>query len=308
MAFRRWRKLAILHKIETTYGTDAAPAAADAIVATNVSFTPIEAEEVRRDLILPYLGNQGVLLAAEYGRIEFDVEIAGAGAAGDVPKYGSLLRICGMSETVNADTSVEYEIVEDGVEGGSIYFNSDGVRHIFLGSQANVALNFTAKQIPKYRFTIMGLMGSVTDAALPAVSQAGWQKPVIVSKANTVLTLHGWTAVAESLQLDLGNTVTPRFLIGDERMAITDRQGTGTAVVEARDLATIDWFGKVDARSRDALNLVHGTAAGNTVEIDAPAIELGRPSQGQTDGIVNYSIPLNLCPDEGMDEVKITVR
>lgn len=211
MAIRRWRKLAMLHKLEAIYGTNAAPLAADGIVATNISFTPVQAEEVSRDLFLPYMGNQGVVLAGEHGRIEFDVEIAGAGDAGDVPRYGSLLRACGMSETVTADTSVEYEIIENAVESGTLFFNSDGVQHVFLGAQANVALSFTPKQIPKYRFAAVGLLGTISDAALPAVTTAGWTKPRIVNKANTVLSLHGWSAVAESRSVDLGSVLTPRL-------------------------------------------------------------------------------------------------
>ncbi|ARE40912.1 hypothetical protein RGUI_2771 [Rhodovulum sp. P5] len=308
MPARRWRKLAILHKIEATEGVDAAPAAADAIVATNVSFSPIEAEEVRRDLILPYLGNQGMLLAAEYGRMEFDVEIAGAGAAGDVPKYGSLLRVCGLAETVSAGVSVTYSIVEDGVESGSIHFNSDGVRHVFLGARANVAMSFAPSRIPHFRFTMMGVKGTVADVALPTVSQAGWTTPVIASSVNTAMTLHGSSAVTESLEIDLGNTVTPRFLIGAEHMQIADRQSTGTAVIEGRHVADFDLFGKIAARDRGALSLVHGTAAGNIVEIDAPAVEFGRPSQGESDGFVTYSVPLALCPVAGLDELTITVR
>lgn len=308
MPARRWSNLALLHKIEATYRTDPVPLAADAIVATNINFTPYEAEEVSRDLFLPYMGNQGVVLAGVHGRIEFDVEIAGAGAAGTVPRYGSLLRACGMSETITADTEVEYEIVEDAVESSAIYFNSDGVRHIFLGGRANVALNFVPKQIPRFRFSYVGMLGTVADAALPAVTTAGWTTPVIVSMANTTLSLHGWSAVAESLQLDLGNTLTPRFLIGDEKVMISDRRSTGTAVVEARHLSEINWFQRALDRTRGPLGLVHGTAAGNIVEVEAPAIELGRPTQGETDRIVNYSIPLSLCPVLGRDELKITVR
>ena len=63
---RLMRKLAILNKIETVYGTSAAPAAINAIIGTNVSFTPFEAEEVSRDLLLPYLGNQGVILTGKH--------------------------------------------------------------------------------------------------------------------------------------------------------------------------------------------------------------------------------------------------
>jgi len=308
MATRTWRKLAMLHAIEATYMTDAAPTAADAIIGTNISFTPIEAEEVSRDLLLPYMGNQGMVLAAEYGRIEFEVEIAGAGAAGDVPKYGSLLRICGLAETVTAATMVEYEIVENAVESGTLYFNSDGVQHIFLGSQATVQLTFTPKQIPKFRFTMLGMLGTITDAALPAVSMAGWITPLVVSKASTTMTLHGWSAVAESLSVDLGNTLTPRFLIGDELIKITDRSTTGTTVVEARHLAEIDWFAKARSRERGALSFTHGTVAGNIFEVSGSAVEIGKPTQGETDGIVNYSLPLSFCPIAGMDEMKFTVR
>lgn len=309
MAIRHMRKLAILHKLETAYGTDVTPLAADALIASNVTFQPLEGQEVSRDLMLPYLGNQGVVLAGLYARLEFDVEIAGAGEAGTVPKYGSILRICGLSETVTVDTDVTYAIVEDDVESGSLYFVSDKVQHVMLGCRSNVSLTFTPKGIPHFRFTVMGLLGTITDVgAMPAVSETGWTEPLIVSKANTALTLHDWTAVAESFSVDLGNTVTPRFLIGDERMAITDRNTSGTAVVEGRSLATVDWFALARARTRDALQLIHGIAAGNTVEVNAPKVEVGRPTQGQTDGIVNYSLPLILTPDAGRDELTIVVR
>lgn len=306
---RRWRKLAILAALESAYRTDAAPAAADGLVATNVSFTPLEGDEVRRDLMLPYLGQQGVVLAGIHARMEFDIEIAGAGTAGSVPKYGAILRACGLAETVQAGTSVTYSIVEDGVESASIYFVSDGVQHVLLGARASVSLDFTPKQIPHYRVTIVGLLGTITDvAAMPDVTMDGWSTPLPVSMANTTMSLHGWDSVAESLQVDLGNTLTPRFLIGDELVLITDRQSSGTAVVEGRSLATVDWFAKALSRERGALSLVHGTAAGNIVEIAAPAVEIGKLNQGQTDNIVNYSLPLSLCPVDGRDELTITVR
>ena len=51
-----------------------------------------------------------------------------------------------------------------------------------------------------------------------------------------------------------------------------------------------------------------GDDFGNIVEINAPAIEIGKISQGQTDGILNYSIPLSFCPVTGRDELSIVVR
>lgn len=305
---RLFRKLAILNKIETTYGVSAAPAAANAIIGTNVSFTPFEAEEVSRDLLLPYLGNQGVILTGKHAKIEFDVEIAGAGAAGTVPKYASLLRACGFAETIAAGVSVTYSIIESGVESSTIFFEVDGVRHIMLGCRGNLSVNMTPKGIPKYRFSMTGLLGTITDQALTATTLTGWTTPVEASSANTTMTLHAWSSIAESLSIDLGNTVTPRFLIGSESVIITDRKTTGQAVVEATSLATIDWFARALARTRGALALAHGKTAGNIVEISGPALEIGKVSQGQTDNILNYSLPLAFCPVNGRDELTIVVK
>ncbi|KAB2803299.1 hypothetical protein F9L06_03840 [Brucella anthropi] len=309
MGVRKHNKLAMLHKLETTYGEDAAPAAANALLAANVTITPIEGQEVSRDLLLPYLGNQGIVLAGIYARVEFDLEVAGSGTAGEAPKIGSILRVSGMSETITAGQDVTYEIVEDAVESGSLYFISDKVQHVLLGGQANIAPSFAPSSIPRFRVTYLGLLGTITDvAAMPIVTNAGWTTPETVSKANTTMSLHGWPSVAESLSVDLGNTLTPRFLIGDEKIMISDRKTTGTAVVEARSLAEVDWFNRALKRTRGALTLTHGKTAGNIVELTAPAVEVGKPSQGQTDGIVNYSLPLSLCPIEGMDELKIVFK
>lgn len=309
MPARRINKLALLAKAETVYGTNALPTAADAIVATNVTISPIEAQEVSRDLVLPYMGSQGVVLAGIYSRIEFDVEIAGAGEAGDVPRYDALLRAAGMARTVDADTSVTYSIIEEAVPSVSVYYVLDKVQHVLLGCQANVAMTIAPLSIPRMRITMIGMLGTITDlGAMPAVTQAGWITPITVSKANTTMSLHGWPSVAESLAIDLGNTLTPRFLIGDEKMMISDRKSTGTAVVEARSLAEINWFQRALDRTRGALTLVHGTVAGNIVEIEAPAVEVGKPTQGATDGIANYSLPLTFVPSTGLDELTITVR
>ncbi|MEP3298551.1 MAG: phage tail tube protein [Pseudoruegeria sp.] len=308
MTIRKWKNLLFLHKIEAQYGTDVLPTTADAMIGREVRFMPMKAQEESRDLLLPYLGNQGRVLTQVHGEIEIDIEIAGAGAAGDVPKYGSLLRACGLAETVTAGTDVTYSIIENGVESGTLYFNADGVQHIFVGTQANVSLAFTASKIPYFKVKLLGLLGTITDVDLPAVTKAGWITPVPVNKANTTMTLHGWTAVSSTVSVDLGNTLTPRFLIGAEEIRITDRTTTGSTVVDARSIATINWFDIAQNSTRGALALQHGTVAGNIVEINAPAVEIGAPSQGQENNIINYTLPLALCTDAGLDELTITVR
>jgi len=309
MAPRFYRKLAVLAKIENTYGVNPTPTgAANAIQMTNATITPLAGDQVSRDLMLPYLGQQGVILVGTYAQLQGEVEIAGAGALGDVPKYGVLLRGCGLAETISAGVDVQYDPVSSGFESVTLYFNHDGVNHILLGARGSVSVNLVPKQIPRFTFSFSGMLGTISDTALPATDYSDFQVPVPISKANTTMTLHGWTSVAESLALDLANQVEPRFLIGDENIQLVDRNPSGTAVIEARSLATLDVFTRAQARTRGALSLTHGTVDGNVVQFDAPAVELGRPTEGQTQKIINYSVPLMLCTDGGDDELKITVK
>lgn len=96
------RKRVLLAKIESSYGVDPTPdGTSNAILVRNLSPTPIDSEQVSRDLIRPYLGNSDTLLAQVGNAIEFEVELAGSGAAGLAPAYGPLLKACGFTETVS---------------------------------------------------------------------------------------------------------------------------------------------------------------------------------------------------------------
>ncbi|WP_275789692.1 hypothetical protein [Pararhizobium gei] len=301
-----FRKMACKVKVETEYGEDALPVAGDNILMSNVNFRPMVAQRLTRDLMLPWLGNQGVILAGIYATIEGDIEIAGSGVLGTPPKWGSVAKMTGMAETITPGQKVEYSRVEDG-DSGSVYFVIGKIQHVLLGAKANLAPSLTSSQIPRMRATITGLLGTITDTANPVVTKTGWTKPVPVSKDNTTLSIHGWDAVAESLSINLGNTVTPSFLIGDELIAITGVNATGTAVVRPADLATINFFQKAIDRSEGVINCVHGKTAGNIVEFQMAQVETGEPEPGNTDGFLNYSLALDIL-NHGTGDIKIVVR
>ena len=96
-------------KAETTYGTDSTPTGtANAILVRNLEITPIQADAVERELIRGYMGNFEVLLANQRVEVTFDVEMAASGTAGTAPKWGPIMKACGNSETVVANTRVTY--------------------------------------------------------------------------------------------------------------------------------------------------------------------------------------------------------
>lgn len=101
---RRLNATTLLAKVETTYGTDAAPtAAANAVqLRGKPTLTPLDMTVVQRDLLRPYLGNGDILPGSIFGKLSLEVEAAGSGVAATAPAHGALLRACAMSQNINA--------------------------------------------------------------------------------------------------------------------------------------------------------------------------------------------------------------
>lgn len=96
-----FKKKAILLGLEPLYGQGVAlTGAANALQALDLSITPMEGEELQREISQPYLGGKPKLLVGTHVVVEFGVELAGSGSAGVVPAFGAALRACGFAETI----------------------------------------------------------------------------------------------------------------------------------------------------------------------------------------------------------------
>lgn len=307
------RKTVILGKIENTatYGTDSVPTgAANAMTVRNLSLSPLVVNRVSRDIVRPFLGNSEQLTASESVQLSFEVEVAGAGAAGTVPKWGPLMRACGMSETISAGVSVVYQPVSSAFDSVSLYYNLDGRRHRLLGARGTVALRWAIDEIPVFAFQFTGLYAAPTDSAESGVSYTGWQVPSVVTNTNTTaLAIHGYTgALMSELTIDLANEVQFRPVVGaSNAVLITNRAPAGSITLDSDLVASWDPWTKIRAGTLAALSITQGTAAGNRVKVDAPRVQLGNPTMGDRLGIATEQFPLTLMPNTGNDELVITV-
>ena len=305
------RKRTILAKIETTYGTDPTPTgAANAILVRNLNITPLNAELLNRDLVRPYLGASEQLLASAYVGIDFEVEMAGAGAAGTAPAYGSLLKACGMTETLVALATATYTPVSSSFSSVTIYYNVDGVLHKLTGCRGNVEIDLKARQIPVFKFTFTGLYNAPTDTVLPTVSYTAFQTPLAANSDNSSgFSLFSYSGALESLSLNFNNGVQYRSLIGAEDVLMTDRQLSGQVVFEAPTIAAKDFFSLALGTTLGALDITHGTTAGNKVQISSSRVNVTNPTYQDQNGIQMLQVPMRLIPSSaGNDEVSIVVK
>lgn len=308
----RWRRKTLLLKMEVTYGTDPVPTgAADAVLAFDVELNPIEHEEIERDPLLPYYGGAESVIAGEHVTLAFSIELAGSGAAGTVPAWGPGARICGLAETNTPAVDTQYDPVSTGEESGAIYLNIDGTRHAVLGFRGKSSLDYTAGQRPMKRIEGVGLLVAPTAAALPTLTLAAWKTALDVSEANTpTFTLHGYAAVLQSLKIDLGQEVVYRNRVNGEAVEIVGRKMTGSVTIDAPALATKDFFAisRTDPPTLAALQLIHGNAAGEIIQVDAPKVQILPPAYTESDGLAGLEMGLKFLPDTGDDELKITVK
>ncbi len=304
------RKRVILAKTEVTYGTDPTPTgAANAILVRNLSITPQNSEMVSRDLVRPYLGASEQLEAGVHVTCEFEVEMAGSGAAGTAPAYGPLLLACGMTATTSAGVSVTYAPVSASFGSVTLYYNVDGVLHKVTGARGNVQISLQVGQIPTFRFSFTGLYNAPTDTALPTPTYTSFQTPLATNSDNTTgFQLHSYSGALQSAEINFGNAVNYRMLVGAEDVLMTDRQVTGTVVLEAPTIAAKDYFALSLSAALGNFQVTQGTAAGNRVQVTSSRTSLGPPQYQDSNGIHMLSVPMTFVPSTaGNDEISIVV-
>ncbi len=307
----KFRKKIILAKIEVTYGTDSVPTgAANAIQTKDLEISPMEGDTVNRDTDRPTLGNDLSIHVGTHVACTFKVEMSGAGAVDTAPAYGPLLRACARAETITAATDVQYDLVSGNEEAVTMYLHFDGQKHAIVGARGDVSTKIDPKGIPYYEFSFMGLWVDPASVVDPVPDYSSFQTPLAVTNDNTpTFTLHGNSFNLLGLTLNQANEVVYRNVVGQESVQIVDRAPAGSVTIEAPLLSVFNAFTVAKANTLGALQIVHGTVAGQIVQQDAPQVQLLNPRYGESDGIRTLEMDLSLIPSSsGDDEWKITTK
>lgn len=289
-----WKDKRLLFALEATYGQDAGPTgAANAILAQDVTLKPMEGQDQERDLEQPGMSANGTIPTELHSTLSFSVDLSASGTAGTAPAWGPLLRACAVAETIAAGASVTYSPVAKGHEAGTFHINISGTRYVILGARGKAEFMLDAQATPKIKFDFTGLFTLPTDAAAPTVDLVSWVEPLVVSHQNTpVFTIDGIGFVMKTAKLDLGNKVETRFLVGTERVLITDKSELFETTVEAKPLADFNPYLKAQGMARVPVELRHGTEAGKIATLNIATAQMRRPSLTQSQNIKEWSLGL----------------
>lgn len=307
----KWKSKVLLAKVETAYGVDAVPtAAANAIMAMDVSLSPMEGQDAVRNIERPQLGARPSVPTGIYSTLTFSVDAVGSGVIAQAPAWGPLMRGCGIAQVITPATSVEYTPVTDGHESLSLYLQVDSTRHVLAGARGTVQLRLNAQGLPVFTYTFTGLFSMPTEQAKPNPDYSAWKAPQVASKANTpTFTIGGTAMVLRDFAFDLANEVQPRMLIGSEQVLITDRNETLAASVEAVPVTVYNPYAIASEQTPQAIALVHGTDAATRFRLDLPSAQLARLSGLDTgnQNIVEWPLRFSPQPVAGDDQWKLTL-
>lgn len=315
------KRVSLLAKVETTYGTDSIPAAADGFFGIPGSAPTIVKQDNNLDDVVRG-GSMSILPPAEPGprhlQVDFRVPLRGSGAAYSatvLPKVAPLLRACGLQQTLTTTAGsekVEYKPRSTGFESVSLYYNVDGLLYKLLGARGSV--NFVSKTggINFAEFTMQALWTDPSDVAI--VAQTGEPTvlpPVLLSSLLQVGT-ENYAAAIENINLNLNNTLfaAPDSTKADGIGGIyqVGRVPEGSMDPEAALVATFNFYSKWKAATKMDLTYQHGATQYNRIKHSCPQIVFTNVQPGDRSGITTFGTPFKIVSDTaaGDDEITIT--
>ena len=313
------RKTVILLKTETTAGVDAVPTgAANALQVMDFDITPLDANNIDLNLLLPWFGNSPSLVGTASVKCSFSVPLAGSATAATAPAWGPLLIGCANAETTGLTTPnrVEYLPATDLIKTSTIYYYDDGVLHKLLGCFGNMKLSAKSGEAPKLQFDFVGIDGGMTAVANAVATLTNWKLPVGITKANVTDVLLGCTYTAGALAggtsynstgltADWGNKVSFGPMLSVEQVILSDRAMVGTLQIELSAAQEVAMMASVKANTVQGLGFVLGTATGNKIMLHAPAVQMLNPKKDEVNGMRVISYDLKFNPVAGNDEFRI---
>lgn len=311
MAFSTDRGL-LLVKSEVTYGTDPTPTAGSNAVAVENLQPSADPSLLQRNILRDTLSMPKDVVARTLAGIRFSFELKGAGGAVDaVPRYGPILKAFGFGQTINAGSNVTYAFVNTGQESCTIYAYMDGVLQKLTGCFGrSLTITEQVNQFLRCEVEMAGVYNAPTDAAI--AGGAAFDPSVPIPIQGIGATFGAYSPVIPGITFTINTNLSAREDLhasnGFVGYQLGRREVTGQIDPEAVTEATHSFWANFAAGTSVALaaNTI-GTAVGNRVAINAPAVQYGAPQWGARERIRTYGVALRIraTTDSASDELSI---
>lgn len=310
----RWNRGAVAAKIETTYGVDVSPVAADVVFARNIAFrvTQQTVPDARIGGLIAQLPN---IPGARSATLSFEVFLKGAGVAYSAsvkPEVDALLRALGFAAAGSFVLNLEkwtYTPQSGATLGESVTAKlivENAPSGTLLGSFGTGRILHRAGEPAVLAVTLTGKYAAPADVTMITGTLPTVQPPVFKSAA---VTIDAVTHKVSAIELDLGSELQVLQDANDAQatgdVLLVGRRVTATMDPQAVATATYDFHAKRDAGTLVAASWQVGTTQYNRVKLSGPKMQIVDLAEQQRMGVRTYQLTTLFSPSVGSDELSI---
>lgn len=308
-------------KVETVYRTDAVPVAGtDGVQLDERMWGSIEIDFLEEnERPNAHVGRLSSGTAGppcgRFGHVTVTGALKGASvayAAGVTPEMLVLLRGCSHSAAVTTTAGSEKWVCtpsDTAQDSLTLYCYAAGKLFKLVGCRGKLSMDFDAAKIGMFKMEFWGLVLSITDVSLPALT---YPRLAVIppAVASSTMLLNAVGLPYKSFKFDQGATIAaaPRgnAVDGHAGYEVTEFNPTATAVVDSPTLATFDPYALGAAASPFAWSITLGTSQYNKVTIAGANAQMGKTGHEADSGYAMNSLPLKLRSTPALPAYTIT--
>ena len=307
MAVLRIKETVLAAKKESSYASAETLAGTDAVLATEVSITPVSSTVLDRNIIDGKFGSRPFIQTNTHVSLTATIEATPSGTAGTSPDYKDLLLGCGLIETSTASQNVfSPETNLDSADSLTIGVYIDGSLHKLTGARGSFTYEIESGDTPKFKFEFLGLYNAPTATAILTPTYAQLAPKVANSTNTTAFQLHSYAGALQSFSFEQNNNVYHSELVGSSNtVRITDRASSGNVVIESVGLGTKNFYEIVNSTATGNLTHQHGQTAGHKITFTAGQTQLETIEPGDNEGYQMLDIAYRALPNAGNDDFEL---
>lgn len=266
-------------KIETAYGEDSTPLAANTLWVEDFNMTP-GGQRVASKVSKPGVGPTPSQTYGQHRVVTFKFPLNGSGVAGTAPKWAPIPKICGWSETIVAVTSVAYGLRVDpeNADSATMYVRDGNLRsHKVMGLRGRLSFDLSAGARLMGIFNGIGLFVPMTEAVAPLAHAdanfAGWLDTKPVSSTTTQFTFAGVSDLGiRQLNVEQSDNVMFEDLPGQLSVELLgERKFTGRTSFTSPKPSVLNVEQKWVDSTVETFSMVHGATAGKILTVNGRA-------------------------------------
>ena len=281
----------LLAKLESSEGVDPLLDGSNVIrTSDGITVTQYDGDKitVNVDSVAPSVGPE--INKAPHTSWSFNANGSGSGAAGTPPAFGVLLQACGFVEAVESG-SVSYTLSHNKSKTVTLVKHQGG-KKIQKSHGCRGELSIDLSDLMKFQFANFkgNYIRPVEGGNPSSLTYTDQADPLPINKQNTVTVDFGGTPLAlTGGSINFGGGVSYLNIPNQELSLHGEFQPTGQLTFLMPDLSVKNFYAETESHNGVTelpFSLVHGTEAGNIIEITTTRAQLSNLSETDINGEV----------------------